>query len=226
MYRVLLIILYTLLANVLQSQDIIPERYVQVDGIVIDETGKPIRYVNIISKMIRTGTETDLNGMFSLISVPGDTILFTSIGYKPGYIIIPGKISRPAYSVDIEMQTDTIDIGSVLVLPWKTYEEFKRAVIEFNPPEEEILKNMENNLAIIERQIYANLKISPEAGYRYAMQRENERIMTSNQTPVNNLINPFAWAKLIDGLKNGLLKNKKSDRKRKKSKKRDDNSKK
>lgn len=203
-----------------------PVRYVQVDGIVIDESGSSIRYVNIISKMIRRGTETDQNGMFSLISAPGDTILFTSVGYKPGYIIIPGIINGPAYSIDIEMRTDTIYVGSVLVLPWKTYEEFKRAVIEFNPPEEELLKNMEANLAIIERQIYTNLKITPEAGYRYAMQQEAERVITTNQTPVNNLINPFAWAKFIDGLKNGLLKNKKSDKKKKKSNKGDDNSKK
>ncbi len=216
--RVTLLIILTLLAGILYGQDNMPGKYIQVDGIVIDETDTPIRYVSIISRKIRKGTETDLNGLFSIISAPGDTILFTSIGYKPGYIILPGIINGPAYSVDIEMQTDTIDIGSVLVLPWKTYEDFKRAVVEFNPPQEEILKNMENNLAIIERQIYTNLKISPEAGYRYAMQQETERIITSNQTPVNNLINPFAWAKFIDGLKNGLLKNKKSDKKKKKKK--------
>ncbi|MCD4769320.1 MAG: carboxypeptidase-like regulatory domain-containing protein [Bacteroidales bacterium] len=226
MHRVILLILFILLADILYGQNKKPVRYVQVDGIVIDESGSSIRYVNIISKMIRRGTETDQNGMFSLISAPGDTILFTSVGYKPGYIIIPGIINGPAYSIDIEMQTDTIYVGSVLVLPWKTYEEFKRAVIEFNPPEEELLKNMEANLAIIERQIYTNLKITPEAGYRYAMQQEAERIITTNQTPVNNLINPFAWAKFIDGLKNGLLKNKKSDKKKKKSNKGDDNSKK
>ena len=86
------------------------------------------------------------------------------------------------------------------------------------------MRNMENNLAIIERQIYTNLKVTPEEGYRYAMQREAERVITSNQTPVNNLINPFAWAKFIEGLKNGLLKNKKSDKKKKKSKKKNDNS--
>jgi hypothetical protein len=51
------------------------------------------------------------------------------------------------------------------------------------------------------------------------MQQEAERIMTRNQTPVNNLFNPFAWAKFIEGLKNGLLRNKDS----KKTEDRDNN---
>ena len=76
------------------------------------------------------------------------------------------------------------------------------------------MKNMEKNLALIERQISEDLDITPEAGYRYAMQQESERIMTKNQSPVNNLFNPFAWAKFINGLKNGLLKNKKSKKKK------------
>jgi hypothetical protein len=30
---------------------------------------------------------------------------------------------------------------------------------------------------------------------------------TRNQYPVNNLLNPFAWAKFISGVKSGLLRN-------------------
>jgi hypothetical protein len=32
---------------------------------------------------------------------------------------------------------------------------------------------------------------------------------TRNQYPVNNLLNPFAWAKFVDGIKHGLFKNQK-----------------
>lgn len=189
--------------------------YIQVDGIVYDTENSPVRYVNIISRIMRNGTETDENGIFSLISTPGDTLLFTTIGYKPGIFVIPGDLTYPRYSIDVEMQMDTINIGSVLVLPWKTYGEFVQAVVEYSPPQQQLIQNMEANLAIIERQIYSDMKVSPDMGYRYAMARETDRVMTANQTPINNLINPFAWAKFIDGIKNGLLKNKKSDRKKK-----------
>ena len=76
------------------------------------------------TRILKTGTETGENGIFSLISTPGDTLLFTTIGYKPGIFIIPDHITYPRYSIDVEMQMDTINIGSVLVLPWKTYGEF------------------------------------------------------------------------------------------------------
>jgi len=35
---------------------------------------------------------------------------------------------------------------------------------------------------------------------------------TRGQFPVNNLLNPYAWAKFINGVKNGLLKNKSTKR--------------
>lgn len=201
------------------GQDPKRKDYIQVDGIVYDEEGYPVRYVNIISRAMRNGTDTDENGIFSLISVPGDTLLFTTIGYKPGIFIMPKTINYPRYSIDIELLMDTINIGSVLVLPWRTYGEFVTAVIDYVPPEETMIKNMEHNLALIERQIYENMRVSPEMGYTYAMRQETERVFTSNQTPVNNLLNPFAWAKFFDGIKNGLFKNKKSDKTKKKKKK-------
>ena len=192
--------------------------YVQIDGIISDDTGLPVKYVNVVSRMLGTGSDTDDRGIFSIISVNGDTLFFSSVGFKPAAIRIPENISGSTFTVDLIMYIDTISIGSVLVLPWKTYEEFKQAVIEYVPPEEEMLKNMAKNMAIMDGQILEDLYITPEAGYRYAMQTEAEHIMTRNQTPVNNILNPFAWTKFIDGVKNGMLRNKKSGKKKQKSK--------
>lgn len=207
-----LIILFMLFVSAI-AQEIAPYRYIQVNGLVFDNESVPVKYVSIISKGLKTGSSTDERGIFSIISYPGDTLIFTSIGYQPAFIKIPSGIDSPVFTTDITMDIDTINIGSVLVLPWKTYEEFKRAVVNYVSPREVEIKNMENNLALIERQISEDLDITPEAGYRYAMQQEAERVMTRNQSPVNNLFNPFAWAKFIRGLKNGLLKNKKTKEK-------------
>ncbi|MBS0011305.1 MAG: carboxypeptidase-like regulatory domain-containing protein [Bacteroidales bacterium] len=223
MKRLLSIAVLSLLVIPAISQEISPLRYVQVNGLVFDNENMPVKYVNIISRGLRTGTNTDDRGIFSIISYPGDTLIFSSIGYQPAFVRIPPDVESPVYTIDITMYIDTINIGSVLVLPWKTYEDFKRAVVEYISPMEVEITNMENNLALVERQILEDLDITPEAGYRYAMQQEAERIMTRNQTPVNNLFNPFAWAKFIDGLKNGLLKNKKSKKKQDEDNKTDRN---
>ena len=215
--KLIISILLLLSVITIYGQQYDVRQFVQVDGIVTDESNYPLKYVTVVSKSLATGTMTDENGIFSIISLWGDTLIFTSVGFKPSLIKLPDQIPAPGYSIDIVMKTDTINIGPVLVLPWKTYEEFKRAVVEYVPPEEELRKNLEQNIAIIESQIYSDIKISPEAGYRYAMQREAENVMTRNQTPVNNVLNPFAWAKFFDGFKNGLLKNKKSEKKKKKN---------
>lgn len=195
-----------------QQRDI--RQFVQVDGIVTDESDYPLRYVNVISKSLATGTMTDDNGIFSIVAMWGDTLIFTSVGFKPALIKLPDRIPAPGYSMDVILKTDTINIGPVLVLPWKTYEDFKRAVVEYIPPEEQLRQNMAENIAIIERQIYEDMTVSPESGYRYAMQRETENVITRNQTPVNNLLNPFAWSKFINGIKNGMFKSQKSKKKR------------
>jgi hypothetical protein len=44
------------------------------------------------------------------------------------------------------------------------------------------------------------------------MQQNFNVTATRNQYPVNNLLNPFAWAKFINGLKNGLFKNQQADK--------------
>jgi hypothetical protein len=226
MHRKLVLILFfiSILAGAFAQQPVI-RKFVQVNGIVTDDTDSPLRYVNIVSKSLATGTMSDDNGIFSLISIWGDTLIFTTMGFKPYLVKLPDRIPAPGYSIDVEMEPDTISVGSVLVLPWKTYEEFKRAVVDYVPPEEELRKNLEKNIAIIENQIYTDVKVSPEAGYRYAMQNEAENVITRNQTPVNNLLNPFAWAKFIDGLKNGLFKNQKNKEKKrnKSSEKKDSN---
>ena len=77
-----------------------------------------------------------------------------------------------------------------------------------------IIENMNDNLASIyvALQNDLGLKVSPEAGYKYVMDQNFNALATKNQFPVNNLLNPWAWSKFIQGMKNGLLKNHKFDK--------------
>jgi hypothetical protein len=122
-------------------------------------------------------------------------------------------VKERQFTRDIVLRNDTINIKDVVILPWKTYEEFKRAVLAERPVKPEIL-NMYENLASVQNSIMNStyIKVTPEAGYRYAMEQNVSALMTKNQYPINNLLNPFAWAKFINGVKNGLLKNQKSQK--------------
>jgi hypothetical protein len=182
------------------------KRFIQIDGLTADDKGYIVPDVSIYSKHLRRGAASDHRGIFSIISMPGDTVFFSAIGYKSTILTIPPSISGNHFITDVIMVTDTIMIGEVLVLPWKTYSEFKRAVIE-NRPVDPLMENMEFNLALVEQQIWSDMRATPGEAYRYTMQQMSDNLYTRGQMPANNLLNPFAWQKFAQGVRNGLLKN-------------------
>ena len=184
----------------------VENRFIQIDGLTADEKGYIVPDVSIYSKHLRRGAASDHRGIFSIISLPGDTVFFSAIGYKSTLLTIPAGITGNHYITDVIMVTDTILIGEVLVLPWKTYSEFKRAVVE-NKPVDPLLENMEYNLALVEQQIWSDMTPSPGQAYRFTMQQMSDNLYTRGQMPANNLLNPFAWQKFVKGVKEGLLKN-------------------
>jgi hypothetical protein len=207
-----IVILFLLPLTLIKGQVKESNRLIQVTGIITDEENNPVPHASLISRKLRKGTISELTGIYSVISLPGDTIYLSALGYKRVEIYLPGKIEGRLFNKDIRLETDTIIIDGVLILPWKTYEDFIRDVLANRPEMKPEIKNMYDNLALIQNAITntSNYKVSPEAGYRYAMQQNANALYTRGQYPANNLLNPFAWAKFFNGVKHGLLKNKKS----------------
>jgi hypothetical protein len=194
------------------------ERFVQVSGIITDASDNPVPGVAVISRKLRRGTISEMSGIYSITSIPGDTIFFRALGFKRYHTVVPSDYDKRLCMVDIVLELDTIPIEEVTILPWKTYNEFIQDMTQERPVEQTVV-NMNENLASIYVAVSneVGVTITPEAGYRYAMEQNFNAMATRYQYPVNNLLNPFAWAKFIDGIKNGLLKNK-SDKKTKPAK--------
>lgn len=203
-FLVICVILAVSLAHVCAQDD--DASFIQIDGLTADDNGFIVPDVSIYSKHLRRGAASDHRGIFSIISAPGDTIFFSAIGYKSTLLTIPPSIGGNHFITDVIMVTDTIQIGEVLVLPWKTYSEFKRAVVE-NKTVDPLMENMEYNLALVEQQIWSDMRATPGEAYRYTMQQMSDNLYTRGQLPYNNLLNPFAWKKFAREVKNGLLKN-------------------
>jgi hypothetical protein len=205
--------LYTLFFYILSSiiaAGQIPEkeRFFQVSGIITDEGSNVLSNVGVVSIKLRRGTLSEKTGIYSITSTPGDTILFKALGFKKKIVVLPSTFSGRRFNVDIVLNMDTIPIENVTVMPWKTYSEFIKDMTSPTPVNPEI-ENMNDNLASVRSAVSntVDVRVSPEAGYRYAMQQNFNMIATRNQFPVNNLLNPFAWAKFINGIKGGLFKN-------------------
>jgi len=194
----------------LDGQIIENKKLLQVSGIIIDDSYRPVPGVAVISKKLHRGSISEKSGIYSITSTPGDTIFFRGLGFKRYHTIIPASFQERHCTVDIVLEIDTIPIADVTIMPWKTYNDFIKDITK-EKPIDPIIENMNDNLASIyvamSNQNY--VKVSPEAGFRYAMEQNFSVNSTKNQFPVNNLLNPFAWAKFVNGVKHGLFKNQK-----------------
>jgi hypothetical protein len=186
------------------------EKYVQLSGIITDVTYQPVPGVAVISRKLHRGTISERTGIYSITTAPGDTIFFRALGYKRYHTVIPENYEQKHCMVDIVLEPDTIPISEITILPWKSYNEFLKDVTKERPIDP-IIANMNDNIASIYVAIAneTNVRISPEAGFKYAMEQNFSAMATRYQYPVNNLLNPFAWAKFIKGVKHGLFKNQK-----------------
>jgi len=185
-----------------------PEKFVQLSGIITDETYNPVPGVAVISKKMHRASISESSGIYTITSTPGDTIFFRAMGYKKYHTIIPVDYNDKHCLADIVLDIDTIAIEPVTILPWKNYSEFIKDITK-EVPVDPIIENMNENMASIYVAInnQIGVRISPETGYRYAMEQNFSAMATRGQYPINNLLNPFAWAKFVTGVKNGLFKN-------------------
>jgi hypothetical protein len=151
---------------------------------------------------------SEYTGIYSITTTPGDTVFFRALGFKRYHTIIPENYEDRHCTVDIVLEADTIHISEVTILPWKNYSEFLKDMTKERPVDP-IIQNMNENIASIyvAVQNQTGVRISPETGYRYAMEQNFSSMATRGQYPVNNLLNPFAWAKFVNGVKKGLFKN-------------------
>jgi hypothetical protein len=181
------------------------KNFVQLSGVARNELLDPIPFVNVGIKSKKRGAMSDEKGLYSIVAEKTDTVIFVSLGYKKTGFIIPDTLTTQFLSTDIILFADTVRLKAIKIYPWKTYEEFKVAFLAYKLPTTD-LERAQKNLEIIQRQIL--LSISPDAqiAYQNSMMQNFNRMATRGQTPVNNLLNPFSWAKFIKQLRDGKIK--------------------
>ncbi len=202
-----LIIISILIAGILTptlSQD--KEKLIQLSGVVRNEYLQPLQFVHILIMNQHRGTISDTRGMFSFVVHPRDTIMFSAVGYKRTGLIIPDTLTSFNYPVDVIMEGDTLEIREVVILPWKTYAEFKQAFISIELPDDD-LKRAYRNLAMIKHQIH-NPDAAPDPGlnYKYHLREQYNEMYTVGQTPYYSIFNPMRWAEFFKYLEEGKFK--------------------
>jgi hypothetical protein len=186
------------------------ERLVQFSGVVVTaDSLRPVPFTNIIVKQTRWGAVADYYGYFSFIARPGDSVTFTSIGFKKSLYVIPDTLSRTRYSLIKTMTADTIMLDETVIYPWPTREQFKEAFVKMDIPDDD-LERARINLERAEMKERAmNMPMDGSMNYKNYMQWQNYRNYYIGQTQPISILDPFAWAQFFKAWKEGKFKRKK-----------------
>ena len=82
----------------------------QVEGIVTDTSGEPLIGVTVLVKGTSNGTQTNIDGEFSVNAKQGDVLKFSYIGYRPVELAVPAN-----GKVNLVMETEATALDEVVV---------------------------------------------------------------------------------------------------------------
>lgn len=192
----------------IHAQGVVEEepKLIQLSGVVVSSDSlQEMPYAAVYNRSVKRGTIADINGFFSLVVQPGDTIMFRYYGHKLSSYIVPDTLRDARYSIIHMMEVDTFQLKEVVIYPWPSKEAFAQAFIEMNPYDDALLRAQKQ----LSGQSLASLanKVSSDASISYGnvSNQNNTRIYTMGQSPVNNLMNPFAWASFLQKWRAGEL---------------------
>lgn len=181
---------------------------IQFSGVVVSQDSlQPVPYCSIIDKKTKRGTTSDYFGYFSFVASKGDTINFSCIGYKKTSFVIPDTLSTNKYSLIQVLFQDTILLKTVVVYPWPSKEQFAKAFVETEIPNDDYKRAMKN---LSRSQLNERMQFTPMDGglnFKWQQQQIQSKLYYAGQYPPNNLLNPIAWAKFIEAWKRGDFKN-------------------
>ena len=182
------------------------EDLIQFSGIIRNLEHRPVGHVNIVLLNHKRGTTADRRGLFSFVVQPGDTVLFSHIGYKPTIHIIPDTLFTHQYPSDIFMVSDTFQLAEVKIFPWKTYQDFKDAFLAMETPTDDEQRAMKN-IALIKTQIKVNdMRSTPNMNFKEVMQQQYNQLYYEGQYPYYTVFDPMRWAEFFNALKQGDFK--------------------
>lgn len=181
------------------SQD---KRIIQLTGVIFTpDSSSVIPGVHIYVPTAGRGTTTNPYGFFSMPVLEGDSVIFSSVGFKRQYYIVPEHDKDNSLKLVFTMEEDITFLSEVEVFPYPTEEMFKAALVSMELPDQRKYNNL--NAWVSASYMKTDYqRITPEiAAQKYYQQMYGRDYQDSYMLPANNLLNPYSWANFIKSLK-------------------------
>jgi hypothetical protein len=213
MKRILLLLLIFSIAvpfGVNAQFEKLKDSVVQLFGVVMTaDSLQGIPYVSVVIHGQNRGTQTNEQGVFSIVVLKGDVLEFSSIGYKPKVVEIPRNIEGNQQSMIQLMVTDTMYLPATIIRPRPSKEQFDRDFVNVMMPDD-MLEIARKNADESKRDILSKgLPSDGREATNIALKGVAQRATYSGQLPPQNIFNPFAWNEFIKAWKRGDYKSKK-----------------
>lgn len=185
------------------AQDSAEKKIIQFTGVVFGQDSTTVvPGVHIYIPKSGRGTTTNPYGFFSLPVMEGDSVVFSAVGYKRAFYVIPAHDSESSMRLIVTLEDDIQFLEEVEVRPYPTEAMFKEALITMDLPYEREYANIYQWMnSEIMRNGYYDLPASPNANHRYFWQQQFQSYINRYSPPQNQLLNPFAWNQFINSLK-------------------------
>lgn len=198
----LLLIAYLPVAALSQKES---KTLIQLSGVVVSEEAFELPYTTVYNKTLSKGVISDGYGFFSIVCQPGDTLYFSRKGYSTSPFWVPDTLADNRYSIIHMLTRDTLTTPEVRVYPWPNKEAFAQYFVQMNPYEDDIRRAQRELSGESLAFVAARLDADASLAYGALTKQQNTKIYTNGQLPQNNLLNPYAWSKLIQDWKAGNL---------------------
>ncbi|MCX6252704.1 MAG: carboxypeptidase-like regulatory domain-containing protein [Bacteroidetes bacterium] len=206
--RIIPFLFFLILINTIQAQET-DKDLVQFSGITITaDSLNPVPFTKILIRNTKKGTTSDVNGYFSFVAKKHDSIIFTALGFKPERFIIPDTITKNRYSLIQLMTADTITLPAAYIFPWPTLEDFKRAFVNTEIPDDDLTRAKKNLNPDDLRRRMENYPMDGTMNFNNYIETQTSRLYYFGQQQPFAIFNPFAWAKFIKAWKEGKFKRK------------------
>jgi signal peptidase I len=166
-----------------------------------------IPFVSVSVKNSNKGTISDPQGFFSFVGEAGDTIYFSSVGFRKTSYVIPSDLQSNKYSIIKLMSQDEIYIDTVTIYPWPSKDMFRQAFLSLQLEESDIdraLKNLEREY--VKEMSGVMAMDANENADNYLRAQAQKYYYAGGQVPPQNIFNVFAWAQFFEAWKRGDFK--------------------
>ena len=148
------------------------DKRILFQGLVIDASNlSPVSNTQIMINRAFSSV-SDVDGSFAFYVNMYDTVVFKSLGYKPAMMFINDTLRGRAYIAGIYMNSDTLSIGEVVIIP--RHINLRSEIMNARDKTPATMQNARYNVAISAYQgkNSRNVLGDPETNYRVISQKQ------------------------------------------------------